>query len=489
MAVRIDLTRARREAKARVKAGRAASLSAAQLAVARELGARSWPALVRMAAEQPADPRHALYAATAAGDRDAVLALIADGVRVAPSMALTAALDRNDDGMLAFLLAHAPTLAKNDAWDELRFSVHAAIERSCSAAVVALLLDHGAEVPPGAHREAVRFGRDDVAALLPADREVSDPDRFAGACVAGDLERARALASDEGRALLRGAASEALPRAAAAGRADAVRALVEVGGVPVDRRGEGGLSALQLAAGRGHDDVVALLLRLGAEPDLPTPHDRAAPPGAGVLDVELDAAYLKFLATQPGARVLGVDDAVAIRTGIEDNSANGVVSRGEVADPEALAAFVGSVPARWLVPAGAGPELRAALLALGAEEERSAITMAARVAELAFLDAAPPAGVSIPGDAALVARADGVETGRAEVFVHGDAVALRELEVTPAERHRGIGRALIAHALRDARAGGAVTAIVAPTPESRAYYALLGFGEARIPRNRVFYLP
>ncbi len=103
MAARIDVERARREAKARVKSGREVSLSAAQLAVARELGAASWPALVRMAAAQPANPRHALYAAAAAGDRDAVLALIADGVRVEPSMALTARARRRGGGRRAAL--------------------------------------------------------------------------------------------------------------------------------------------------------------------------------------------------------------------------------------------------------------------------------------------------------------------------------------------------------------------------------------------------
>ncbi len=44
---RIDLDRARREAKQRVKAGEALKLADAQLAVARELGEASWPRLVR----------------------------------------------------------------------------------------------------------------------------------------------------------------------------------------------------------------------------------------------------------------------------------------------------------------------------------------------------------------------------------------------------------------------------------------------------------
>ncbi len=344
----------------------------------------------------------------------------------------------------------------------------------------------GAEVAAAARRSAVRFGCDDVAAPLPGGDDVTDADRFAGACVAGDLSRARALASGEGRALLRGAASEALPRAAAAGRLDAVRALVEVGGVPVDRRGTGGLSGLQHALARGLDDVAALLLGLGADPGLPAPRMLDAPAGAGVLDVALDAAYLEFLAETHAAGALRTDCALAVNSGKEDNSANGVVSRGPVDSPAALIAFVAGVPARWLAPAGAEPALRAALLALGADEERTAITMAARIADLAFLDAVAEPTISTPDDGPL--RRHVTAAGCATTFTEGDAVVLRELEVVPADRHRGIGRALVAHALRDARTGGAVTAIVAPTPESHAFYALLGFGEARIPRNRVFYL-
>jgi hypothetical protein len=44
---RIDLDRARRDAKALLRAGGAPRLADAQRAVARELGATSWPALVR----------------------------------------------------------------------------------------------------------------------------------------------------------------------------------------------------------------------------------------------------------------------------------------------------------------------------------------------------------------------------------------------------------------------------------------------------------
>jgi ankyrin repeat protein/GNAT superfamily N-acetyltransferase len=85
----VDLARARREAKALLRAARdgdaaaltrigapAPQLSDAQLAVARELGARSWPALVRRAEEQAA-ARDAFESALELGDAERVAAELA----------------------------------------------------------------------------------------------------------------------------------------------------------------------------------------------------------------------------------------------------------------------------------------------------------------------------------------------------------------------------------------------------------------------------
>jgi hypothetical protein len=80
----VDLARARREAKALLRAARGGDaaalarvgtptpqLSDAQLAVAREVGARSWPALVRQAEAQAA-AREELEAALVLGDDERV---------------------------------------------------------------------------------------------------------------------------------------------------------------------------------------------------------------------------------------------------------------------------------------------------------------------------------------------------------------------------------------------------------------------------------
>jgi DNA-binding GntR family transcriptional regulator len=86
---RVDLARARREAKALLKAARAGDpaalgrlradreprLADAQHAVARDLGASSWPALVRGVEAQAAAEARALLDACRAGDHEGALAL------------------------------------------------------------------------------------------------------------------------------------------------------------------------------------------------------------------------------------------------------------------------------------------------------------------------------------------------------------------------------------------------------------------------------
>jgi hypothetical protein len=62
----------------------------------------------------------------------------------------------------------------------------------------------------------------------------------------------------------------------------------------------------------------------------------------------------------------------------------------------------------------------------------------------------------------------------------------RHLGVLAPERRAGVGRELVLHALRDARAR---VAVLAPTPDTIAFYRLLGFVLRPYVRDRSFYLP
>ena len=130
---RIDLDRARREAKRRVKAaGGDLKLSDAQLAVARELGEASWPRLVRRAeAESVAreDRARQLVVEATNGRRDHAEALLA----LDPDLAregVDAALVLGDAERVRAALARDPGLANRPvgarAWLPLLYPCHSA---------------------------------------------------------------------------------------------------------------------------------------------------------------------------------------------------------------------------------------------------------------------------------------------------------------------------------------------------------------------------
>jgi GNAT superfamily N-acetyltransferase len=70
-------------------------------------------------------------------------------------------------------------------------------------------------------------------------------------------------------------------------------------------------------------------------------------------------------------------------------------------------------------------------------------------------------------------------------FSHEDTTVVLELEVPPEHRRQGIGRALLARALADARP----YVVLGPTPESIPFYRRLGFELYPALRDRCFYLP
>jgi GNAT superfamily N-acetyltransferase len=363
--------------------------------------------------------------------------------------------------------------------------------------------------------------------------------------IATDLKRARR----EAKALLKRARNgdpealgAVLVEAARERNVGALRALLRLG-APLEARGLLGGTALHHAAWMGDATGVGVLLAHGADPHDVSPDTRStplgwaahgsrhAPPGgdhvaaaeplfaAGArpdADMAREAAgelaewleshlddpglpvgrwgelshaarveWLRRLADAPGAATRPVGDGFAVRTGSDSNTDNGVVcSRLEdLAEiPDAIA-FLDRAPGMWLTGATTDPpDLGRQLQRAGASTERTAVTMGARVADLR-LDA-PHADVRDAGDAGPARRAvagDGV--GSVEWMEMGPLVSVEHLHVSEEHRGRGLGRALIAHAVR-----GAAEVVLAPTPETVAYYERLGFRLERCPRERCFYL-
>ncbi|HEY7621011.1 MAG TPA: GNAT family N-acetyltransferase [Solirubrobacteraceae bacterium] len=604
----VDLARARREAKLLLRAARAGDAAAlarigtptpqladAQFAVARELGARSWPALVREAAA-----REAFAAALARGDADAVAAALAAGAdpkssweddehgRVSAlakaardqrmtallieagadlddARALRAAAGAGDAASLELLLdagapvrramalAHAARCDRVPAarlllergpasWGERENALVWAACGEASEEMIRLLVDHGADLEAsfdGSGRTpygiAVRAGRRDLAELLVAlgaRRRVEPLDELIGACHAGDRAGALRIAAEHPQAarLLRTSEAELLAREAARGRREVVELLLDLG-VPVDARGAAGATALEVT---DKADVAVLLRARGADPAKRAPFEkrRAAEPPYAELEWAAEAAYLRHLATSPLAASRPCGDGIAVRTGIEDNTENGVVcSRldgvaashldGEVAE---IIAWMRGAPAQWLT---ADDHLRERLVAAGAEPERTAVVMGAELELVA--DAPAPPGVTIEpvrepeewmavaGETALdagsdelerraailaslglapdaplqlrIARRAGRAVGIASFFVHGETVLGQHLGVLAAERRAGVGRALVQACARDARAAGARYAVFGPTPDTIAFYRLLGAVLRPALRDRSLYLP
>lgn len=155
-----------------------------------------------------------------------------------------------------------------DRWTRL----HHAIERGRGVKIVELLLDRGASLAiRDAHGQtpytlAVRLGRTDVAALLrkrgASDADLTETERFLGACGACDTAAARAILARNPKLL--GQLGEldraSFVDAAQHGRTDVVRTMLDVGFQPgwTNARGQ---TALHTACFSGHADVVKLLLQ------------------------------------------------------------------------------------------------------------------------------------------------------------------------------------------------------------------------------------
>jgi ankyrin repeat protein/GNAT superfamily N-acetyltransferase len=265
-----------------------------------------------------------------------------------------------------------------------------------------------------------------------------------------------------------------------------------------------------------------------AEPARPAQRADSAEPPFAELGWRAAAAYLRLLARSPLAEARPCGDGFAVFSGIEDNTENGVVC--DRADDDEIADVLGwlaerGTPAQWFV--GESSDLGERLVAAGASPERTAVVMGAQLDGLE-LDGPPPPGITIAAvrDTAAIAAwcdvagaclfddadqrvrllesvglgeeapvqhrlalRDGRAVGVASFLVDGEVVYGQHLGVLAPERRAGVGRALAQHALREARAASARVAVLGPTPDTIAFYSLLGFVLRPYLRDRSFYLP
>jgi len=438
---RIDIVRARREAKALLRAARAGDpralarlrserepcLADAQHAVARGLGERSWPALVARVDALG----HELLAAARAGDGDDVYRLLEAG---------------------------APPNARDHESGDTALHVAAA---------------HG-------WLDAVDF----LVGWMPVDKQARNAaGRTAlGACIEGTADLVIA------------------------------KVLVSVG--------------LELEAWmveRVTGELAGWLRERASQP-----RDRGELPQrfAGAA-WSTEAAMFRLLARSPLAETRVVGDGFAVLTGRFDNTRNGVVCSRlpELDAGERIASVLGwlrgrRAPAQWLLEQQTEPrDLRERLERAGCQPERSAVHMAARIADLDLSQRREPAELEIlrirdqaslaealddPDDARLLASLGlhdaaalrhyaalltGRTVGVVSMLIDGTNAEVLELAVDAKERRCGIGRALVLHALRAAAAAGCTAVTIGPTPATVPFYEALGLALERYPPDRCYYTP
>jgi ankyrin repeat protein/GNAT superfamily N-acetyltransferase len=369
----------------------------------------------------------------------------------------------------------------------------------------------------------------------------------------GVTARRAAAEHPEAARLLRTSEADTLARWAANGRRDTVEVLLDLGvpvdargpsGLTAlqeaTRCDDAELVALLLA--RGADPRKRLPAEAKRPPSVERSHaaERAAGAGRplladppyGELAWEAEAAYLRLLATSPIAETRPCGDGVTVLTGVDSNAENGVVCSRIDEDVDATIDATlrwladREAPSQWLLAHPVGPaDLRERLIAAGASPERTAVVMGAVLDRLALADP-PPGGleiIAVRDEAALRAWAEVVEpaepraravavlaslglgadaplqhrlarrggevVGAASFLLHGETVLGQQLAVVATERRAGIGRALMQACAREAMAAGARVALAAPTPDTAAFYRLLGFALRPWPRDRSYHLP
>ena len=232
--------------------------------------------MTRLLLEAGADPNdgESLYHATEQPDLDCLKLLLAHGGKVTGSNAIPHSLDwENPEGLRLLLEAGGDP---NETTPQGDTALHWAVRRNRSPAAIGLLLDHGADIDAvrqdgrTAYALATVSGQTDVADLLAmrgADTRLSAIDAVL-AGQGGEVPEESALSPENARLLTHLAESGNLAK---------VEALLKAG-VPVDARGDGGITALHYACWRGNAAIIKLLLAFGAPLD-PADNMYKATPG------------------------------------------------------------------------------------------------------------------------------------------------------------------------------------------------------------------
>jgi ankyrin repeat protein len=251
--------------------------------------AQNNPAITRLLLERGVRPDddHMLYLAAFADDHECLRLLLPYAPDIAHTTALSAPLSTGDITGVQLLLdagadpnhlLDAGLLGESHEGTPPVPPLSAAIELDCDPAIVALLLDRGANPgtpgPDGRtpYQLAARKGQAQLTELLAAHGARSDltsADRFLSSCRQGSrAEAEQILAENPGLpARLTVADHRVLIEAADHGHTGAVRLMLDLGFPPDVRAGrEGdGATALHAAAAAGSAGTVRLLLERGAD--------------------------------------------------------------------------------------------------------------------------------------------------------------------------------------------------------------------------------
>jgi ankyrin repeat protein len=221
-----------------------------------------------------------LYLAGFAHDSHQLLPLLlarVPNVSEVAEMALAAAISNDDvEGVRLLLQAGVDPGRYVDDGGQATPVMVAAIRSGCSAELLELLLENGADAnaagPDGRSpdRLATGVGRPELVEMLRrygARDQVTDGDRFLAACLQGDRTSAERQLSGDPGLLARLTADEraALVRAAEEGNTAAVGLMLDLGFPLETRGGDDGGTALHAAAYSGSAGVVRLLLERGAD--------------------------------------------------------------------------------------------------------------------------------------------------------------------------------------------------------------------------------
>jgi ankyrin repeat protein len=237
--------------------------------------------IVDLLIERGARPEdHDLYLAGFAANAPGVLRLLVQAVpdmRATAEQALAAPVSKDDAESVRILLEAGadPNRYRDDDGDRSS-ALCEAIEASCSANLVELLLEHGADANAGEgdgrspYRLALTHGRSDVADLLRrrgAGDDASDADRFLAACLQPARDEVERRLADDPALVEQVTRDEpaAIVRAAASGNTDAVALMLDLGFARDAHAGDDGATPLHAAAYAGSADAVRLLLDRGAQ--------------------------------------------------------------------------------------------------------------------------------------------------------------------------------------------------------------------------------